>query len=109
MSSEGYGSRRLCVCLSVCLSVCVSDLILEASLRPENAVTYSVGNEGQKIVAFSLTLRRSRATALAALYGHSAVGHFLSAEYARALQKCYVDSEAEFGQPDCHQLSLRFS
>ena len=42
----------LCVCVCVCLSVCVSvksHLTLEASLRPENAVTYSVGNEGQKI------------------------------------------------------------
>ena len=37
-------------------------------------------------------------TALAALYGQRAVGHFLSAEYARALLKRYVDSGAEFGQ-----------
>ena len=83
--------------VSVCVSV-KSHLTLEASLRPENAVTYSVGNEGQKIVAVSLKLSRSRATALAALYGQRAVGHFLSAEYARALLKCYVDSGAEFGQ-----------
>ena len=46
MRSEGYGSRRVCVCVSVCVSV-KSHLTLEASLRPENAVTYSVGNEGQ--------------------------------------------------------------
>ena len=38
----------LCVCLSVCLSV-KSHLTYGASVRPENAVTYSAGNEGQKI------------------------------------------------------------
>ena len=37
-----------CVCVCVCLSV-KSHLIYGASVRPENAVTYSVGNEGQKI------------------------------------------------------------
>ena len=40
------------VCLSVCLCVCVSvksHLTYGASVRPENAVTYSAGNEGQKI------------------------------------------------------------
>ena len=73
----GYGSRR--VCLSVCLCVCVSvksHLTFGASVRPENAVTYSVGNKGQNFVAFSLTPRRSRVTALAALYGRRAVSHF---------------------------------
>ena len=47
MRSEGYCSW---VCLSVCLSVCVSvksHLTYGASVRPENAVTYSAGNEGQ--------------------------------------------------------------
>ena len=39
------------VCVSVCLSV-KSHLTLEASLRPENAVTYSAGDEGQKICGF---------------------------------------------------------
>ena len=39
----------VCVCLSV-----KSHLTSGASVRPENAVTYSAGNEGQKIVAFSL-------------------------------------------------------
>ena len=38
----------LCVCVSVCLSV-KSHLTYEASVRPENAVTYSAGNEGRKI------------------------------------------------------------
>ena len=49
MRSEGYSSW---VCLSVCLCVCVSvksHLTYGASVRPENAVTYSAGNEGRKI------------------------------------------------------------
>ena len=46
MRSEGYCSRSVCV--SVCLSV-KSHLTYGASVRPENAVTYSAGNEGQKI------------------------------------------------------------
>ena len=40
------------VCVSVCLCVCLSvksHLTYGASVRPENAVTYSRGNEGQKI------------------------------------------------------------
>ena len=45
MRSEGYSSW---VCVSVCLSV-KSHLTYGASVRPENAVTYSAGNEGQKI------------------------------------------------------------
>ena len=36
------------VCVSVCLCVW-SHLTYGASVRPENAVTYSAGNEGQKI------------------------------------------------------------
>ena len=42
------GSVCVCVCVSVCLSV-KSHLTYGASVRPENAVTYSAGNEGQKI------------------------------------------------------------
>ena len=38
----------LCVCVSVCLSV-KSHLTYGASVRPENAVTYSASNEGQTI------------------------------------------------------------
>ena len=38
----------VCVCVCVCLSV-KSHLTYGASVRPENAVTYSVGNEGKKI------------------------------------------------------------
>ena len=45
MRSEGYCSW---VCLSVCLSV-KSHLTYGASVRLENAVTYSASKEGQKI------------------------------------------------------------
>ena len=59
MHSEGYvvNPRRACaarvtvvgfVCVCVCVSV-KSHLTYGASVRPENAVTYSAGNEGQKI------------------------------------------------------------
>ena len=41
-------SRSVCVCVCVCLSV-KSHLTFEASVSPENVVTYSAGNEGQKI------------------------------------------------------------
>ena len=63
--------RRACaarvtvVVVSVCLSV-KSHLTFGASVRPKNAVTYSVDNEGQHICGVFLTLRRSRATAPAA-------------------------------------------
>ena len=42
----------VCVCVCVCVSVCLSvksHLTYGACVRPENAVTYSAGNEGQKI------------------------------------------------------------
>ena len=42
----------VCVCVCVYLSVCLSvksHLTYGASVRTENAVTYSAGNEGQKI------------------------------------------------------------
>ena len=45
MRSEGYCSW---VCLCVCVSV-KSHLTYGVSVRPENAATYSAGNEGQKI------------------------------------------------------------
>ena len=43
----------MCVCVCVCVSV-KSNLTPGASVRPENTVTYSAGNGGQKIVGFSL-------------------------------------------------------
>ena len=51
MRSEGYCSW-VCLCVCVCLSVCLSvksHLTYAASVHPENTVTYSAGNEGQKI------------------------------------------------------------
>ena len=52
------------VSVSVCLSV-KSHLILEASLLPENAVTYSTGDEGQKICGvFSETFPLQRSNTL---------------------------------------------
>ena len=44
-----------CVCVCVCVSV-KSHLTSGASVRRENAATYSAGNEGQKFVAFSLKM-----------------------------------------------------
>ena len=44
---EGY-STWVCLCVCVCLSV-KSHLTYGASVRPEYAVMYSAGNEGQKI------------------------------------------------------------
>ena len=68
----------MCVCLSV-----KSHLTSGASVRPENAVTYSAGNEGQKICGvFSETapLQRSGTSCIVWL---CAVGHF-PAESAHA-------------------------
>ena len=56
--------------LSVCLSV-KSRLTYGASVLPENAVTYSAGNEGQNIVEVSLKPMRCRDPALPPLYGHT--------------------------------------
>ena len=46
----------MCVCVCVCLSVCLSvksNLTSGASFCPENTVTYSAGNGGQKICGVS--------------------------------------------------------
>ena len=50
MRSEGYGTW-VCLCVCVCVSV-KSNLTSGASVRPENTVTYSAGNGGQKICGF---------------------------------------------------------
>ena len=70
------------MCVSVCLSV-KSHLTSGASVRPENTVTYSAVNGGQKICGvFSETapLQRSSTTPLKAI---GSVGHF-PAESAHA-------------------------
>ena len=62
MRSEGYGTWScvsVCVCVCVCLSV-KSHLTSGVSVRPENTVTYSAGNGGQK---FCLKPLRSRVMA----------------------------------------------
>ena len=72
MRSEGYGSW---VCLSVCLSV-TPHLTSGASVRPESDVTYSTGNEGQKIRGvFSQTalLRRSSTSSVVRPYVQAAI------------------------------------
>ena len=42
-------AARVTVLGSVCVCVCVSNLTSGAFVRPENTVTYSAGNGGQKI------------------------------------------------------------
>ena len=72
MRSEGYGSW---VCVSVCLSV-KSHLTSGVSAHPENTVTYSAGNGGQKICVFfseTAPLQRSSTAPLKAI---RMVGHF---------------------------------
>ena len=63
-------AARVTVVGSVCLSV-KSHLTYGASVRPENAVTYSAGNEGQKIVGFSLKPLRCRDPTLPPLCGRA--------------------------------------
>ena len=55
-------AARVTVVVRVCLSV-KSNLTSGASVRPENSVTYSMGNEGQKICGdFSETTPLQRYT-----------------------------------------------
>ena len=71
MRSEGYGSRR------VCLSV-KSNLTSVGAVRPENAVTYLVGDEGRNVcVELSETalLQRSSTPSVVQPYVRM-VGHF---------------------------------
>ena len=77
------------VCVCVCVSV-KSHLTYGASVRPENAVTYSAGNEGQKICGvFSETapLQRSSTPSVTAM---RTVGHFpcVFLVYAHAYFSC---------------------
>ena len=61
----------LCVCLSV-----KSHLTSGASVRPENTVTYSVDNEGEIFVGFSLKPLCCRDPALPPLKSIRTVSHF---------------------------------
>ena len=78
------------VCLSVCLSV-KSHLAYGASVRPENAVTYSAGNEGQKICGvFSETapLQRSSTPSVVRPCVQSAIFPCVFLVYAHAYFSC---------------------
>ena len=73
MRSEGYSSW---VCLSVCLFV-KSHLTYGASVRPENAVMYSAGNDGQKICGvFSENAPLLRSSGAAVVFHIHLGGHF---------------------------------
>ena len=90
MRSEGY-------CSWVCVSV-KSHLTYGASVRPENAVTYSAGNEGQKICGvFSETapLQRSSTPSVVRPCVQSAI---FPAESAHAHYSIYhvVDRSGHF-------------
>ena len=68
-------AMSVCVCVCVCLSV-KSHVNFGASVRPENAVMHSMGNEGQKICGvFSETtpLPKSSAPSLGWPYIRSAI------------------------------------
>ena len=83
MRSEGY-------CSWVCVSV-KSHLTYGASVRPENAVTYSAGNEGQKICGvFSETapLQRSSTPSVVWPCVQSAIFPCVFLVYAHAYFSC---------------------
>ena len=65
----------MCVCVSV-----KSHLTFGASVRPENAVTYSVGNKGQNICGVFSDTASFQSYGTSALYGRRAVGHFSLSE-----------------------------
>ena len=102
---EGYGSRR--VCLSVCVSV-KSHLTSGTSVRSENTVTNSVGDEGRNICGvFSDTapLPRSSAPSLGWPYIRSAI---FPADSTHA--HCAYASSPKFAMDaPCRKLSLRSS
>ena len=63
---EGYSSFRVSLSVFVCVSV-KSHLTSGASVRRENAATYSVGNEGQEscgVFSENVQLQRLSATSL---------------------------------------------
>ena len=78
--------------LSVCVCVCFkSHLTYGASVRPENAVTYSAGNEGQKICGvFSETapLQRSSTPSVIRPCVQSAIFPCVFLVYAHAFFSC---------------------
>ena len=102
---EGYGSRRVCVCVCVRL---LSHLTSGASARRENAATYSAGNEGQKTCGvFSETppLPRSSDPSLGQPYIRSAI---FPADNTHA-HCAYASSPSFAMDAPCRKLSLRSS
>ena len=69
-------SRSVCVCVCVC--VCPSVKSFGASVRPENTVTYSAGNEGRNIRGVFAENASFQSYRLPALYSSCRVGHFLT-------------------------------
>ena len=66
----GFVCVRLCVSVNRDLTSGASvnrDLTSGASVRPENDITYSMGNEGQKIVWISLKRLHCRDTLLSCI------------------------------------------
>ena len=71
-----FNPGRACAARVTVVAVCVfvfvkSHLTSGVSVRPGNAVTYSAGNEGQKIVAFSLKPMRFGDRGLPPFDGHT--------------------------------------
>ena len=93
MRSEGYSSR------SVCASV--SHLALLASLLPENAVTYSAGDEGQKLWDSYEGVRSPPGWSTEGLFGSARRGHLARprARLAKALSWFDVDTMAGWVAP----------
>ena len=109
MRSEGYGSRRVCLCVCVCVCLSVnSHLTSGASVRRENAATYSADNEGQKICGvFSETppLPRWSDPSFARPYIRSAIFHVDNTH-----AHCAYASSPRFAMDaPCRKLSLRSS
>ena len=80
------------VCVCVCLSV-KSHLTYGASVRPENAVTYSAGNEGQNFCGvFSETapLQRSSTPSVVWPCVQSAIFQYVFLVYAHAYSRVYT-------------------
>ena len=102
MRSEGYGSRRR-VCVCVYLSV-KSHLTSGGPVRPENAVTDSAGNEGQKTP--TAPLPRSSAPYLVWPYMRSFI---FPVDNTHA--HCAYVSSPRYARCDapCRKLSLRFN
>ena len=85
---EGYSGRRFCVSVK-------SHLTSGASVRPENAVTGSPGNEGKNICGvFSATPPLPRSSALRSLWWP--VGHFSCGLRMRIVHKVHAPIMGEW-------------